>query len=366
MESFGQALFVLQPRRVPGFAFHWLDIIGNRNFIGRLLAESPATMRTGAMYTQLILCHLKFMAPFLRNVRLPKPIAFIYKGTLRILLVILHDFPEILCEYHYVLCDVIPPNCVQLRNLVLSAYPREMRLPDPFTQSMEAIESTQEMGKNPKMHKEMSAVIPADLCNKLDDYLATRTSVKFLSELSSFLQVSQDPGSKYNISVMNAVVMYVGVKAIDNIHDRSQRISMSTVAHTPFMDIFQNLAVSLCTEGRYLLFNAIANQLRYPNTHTHYFSCVLLYLFLEANSEIIQEQITRILFERLVALRPHPWGLLITFIELIRNDRYGFWSHDFVRCAPEIQRLFLSVASSCSVTSTMNTSEQTNGVSEVK
>lgn len=105
------------------------------------------------------------------------------------------------------------------------------------------------MGKNPKMHKEMSAVIPADLCNKLDDYLATRTSVKFLSELSSFLQVSQDPGSKYNISVMNAVVMYVGVKAIDNIHDRSQRISMSTVAHTPFMDIFQNLAVSLCTEG---------------------------------------------------------------------------------------------------------------------
>lgn len=28
--------------------------------------------------------------------------------------------------------------------------------------------------------------------------------------------------------------------------------------------------------------NALANQLRYPNSHTHYFSCVLLFLFAEA------------------------------------------------------------------------------------
>lgn len=91
------------------------------------------------MYTQLILSHLKFLAPFLRNMELDKSINVIYKGTLRVLLVILHDFPEILCEYHYVLCDVIPANCIQLRNLVLSAYPRDMRLPDPFTQSLEVV-----------------------------------------------------------------------------------------------------------------------------------------------------------------------------------------------------------------------------------
>lgn len=45
--------------------------------------------------------------------------------------------------------------------------------------------------------------------------------------------------------------------------------------------------------GRYLFLNAIANQLRYPNSHTHYFSCTMLYLFAEANTEAIQEQITR-------------------------------------------------------------------------
>jgi CCR4-Not complex component, Not1 len=36
------------------------------------------------------------------------------------------------------------------------------------------------------------------------------------------------------------------------------------------------------TQGRYLFLNALANQLRYPNSHTHYFSCVLLFLFSEA------------------------------------------------------------------------------------
>ena len=44
-------------------------------------------------------------------------------------------------------------------------------------------------------------------------------------------------------------------------------------------------------------------------------------------------------------------GLLITFIELIKNPTYNFWKHEFVHCAPEIQKLFESVARSCMVPS---------------
>ena len=132
---------------------------------------------------------------------------------------------------------------------------------------------------------------------------------------------------------------------------------MSTIVHCSHMDILQNLSVDLDHEGRYLFLNAIANQLRYPNSHTHYFSCALLYLFAEANIEAVkvsqcwphpkdqtdelrafQEQITRVLLERLIVNRPHPWGLLITFIELIKNPMYKFWDHDFVHCAPEIEK----------------------------
>ena len=55
--------------------------------------------------------------------------------------------------------------------------------------------------------------------------------------------------------------------------------------------------------------------------------------------------------ERLIVNRPHPWGLLITFIELIKNPTFKFWTHEFVHCAPEIQKLFESVARSCMVAS---------------
>lgn len=66
----------------------------------------------------------------------PSSVFWMFQGTLRVLLVLLHDFPEFLCDYHYGFCDVIPPNCIQLRNLILSAFPRNMRLPDPFTPNL--------------------------------------------------------------------------------------------------------------------------------------------------------------------------------------------------------------------------------------
>ena len=58
---------------------------------------------------------------------------------LRTLLVLLHDFPEFLSDYHLSFCDVIPPSCIQLRNLVLAAFPRSMRLPDPFTPNLKVL-----------------------------------------------------------------------------------------------------------------------------------------------------------------------------------------------------------------------------------
>lgn len=71
------------------------------------------------MYAQLLIDLFKFLAPFLRNAELNKPVALFYKGTLRVLLVLLHDFPEFLCDYHYSFCDVIPPNCIQVRPSVM-------------------------------------------------------------------------------------------------------------------------------------------------------------------------------------------------------------------------------------------------------
>ena len=176
------------------------------------------------------------------------------------------------------------------------------------------------------------------LSSLLISLAAVATPVAPSSEL-----VAVKAGTRYNVPRLNALVLYVGVQAIQ----ANRKDQASPITHSAPMDVFQRLAAELDTEGRYLFLNAVANQLRYPNCHTHYFSCVLLYLFAEAGSEIVQEQITRVLLERLIVNRPHPWGLLITFIELIKNPRYNFWGHSFTRCAPDIERLFESVARSC-------------------
>jgi len=222
-----------------------------------------------------------------------------------------------------------------------------MRLPDPFTPNLKVDMLPDIAHVPPVMSNFVNFIQPQSFKKEVDTYLKTRAPVTFISELRTKLQVSSVPGVKYNIPMIHALVLYVGTQAITILNGKGLTPSMSTIAHSAHIDIFQNLAVDMDTEGRYLFLNAVANQLRYPNSHTHYFSCTLLYLFAEANSEAIQEQITRVLLERLIVNRPHPWGLLITFIELIKNPQFKFWNHDFVHCATEIEKLLESVARSC-------------------
>jgi len=253
------------------------------------------------MFQQLLVQLFVFLEPYLRNAELNEPIRLLYKGTLRVLLVLLHDFPEFLCDHHFAFCDVIPPSCIQMRNLILSAFPRNMRLPDPFTPNLK-VDLLPEINQSPCILSNYASALhrsPALLAD-LDNYLKNRAPVQFLLELRSRLLLpaeaqAYNPGSRYNVPLINSLVLYVGIHGIAQLQNKTSSVS-SPISHSPCMDIFQHLALDLDPEGRYLFLNAIANQLRYPNNHTHYFSCVLLYLFADANQasqEIIQEQITR-------------------------------------------------------------------------
>ncbi|PPD83203.1 hypothetical protein GOBAR_DD19873 [Gossypium barbadense] len=358
LTAFANAFHALQPLKVPSFCFAWLELVSHRTFMPKLLTGNS---QKGWPYIQRLLVDLlQFLEPFLRNAELGVPVHFLYKGTLRVLLVLLHDFPEFLCDYHFTFCDVIPPSCIQMRNIILSAFPRNMRLPDPSTPNLK-IDLLPEIRESPRILSEVDAALKAkQMKADVDEYLKTRPQggCSFLTELKQRLLLSPSEaasaGTRYNVPLINSLVLYVGMQAIQQLQSRvphaqatANTVPMSVFLVSAALDIFQSLIGDLDTEGRYLFLNAIANQLRYPNSHTHYFSFILLYSFAEANQEIIQEQITRVLLERLIVNKPHPWGLLITFIELIKNPRYNFWNRSFIRCAPEIEKLFESVARSC-------------------
>lgn len=81
--------------------------------------NAPIT-RCWLMFYRLIILVLKFIAPYLEKCSMNESVRTLYKGIVRVLLVLLHDFPEFLCDYHFSLCDLIPATAVQIQNLILS------------------------------------------------------------------------------------------------------------------------------------------------------------------------------------------------------------------------------------------------------
>jgi CCR4-NOT transcription complex subunit 1 len=56
----------------------------------------------------------------------------LYKGILKTLLILLHDFPDFLIEASFILIENVPKQFLQIKNVILSAYPLQMKVPDPF------------------------------------------------------------------------------------------------------------------------------------------------------------------------------------------------------------------------------------------
>ena len=294
---------------------------------------------------QLLIDLFLFLEPPLRKVELTDAIKKYYDGALRVILMLVHDFPTFLAAYHLSFCNIIPENCVQLRNLILSAIPKGIPLHDPISRNFK-IDQLPEITQSPLILSNVVGPL-VSFKNELDGYLRNQQPADFLSNMIG-THLRKEGKSELDAPKVNSLVLYVGMQGLARIqNDQLASGGGLSLGRSPEMEVFQKLVELDDYAGRYICLNAIANQLRYPSSHTHYFSCVMLYLFNETNDEGVKEQITRVLLERLITQRPHPWGLLITFIELIKNQKYSFWSHSFTRCATEIEKVFENVARSC-------------------
>ena len=335
LSVFGAAFHVAQPLVLPAFAFSWFELVSHRHFLPNLLLAEG--QKGWNIAHQLLIDYFLFLEPLLKNAQMTPPVKKLYEGTLRVLLVLLHDFPSFLAAYHLSFCNVIPENCVQLRNLIVAATPKGMNPPDPFTPNLK-IDLLPEISQSPAILSNVLGPIE-NMRSHLDAFLKDGRNRNFLSSLPGLLM--KEGTNELDTPKVNSLVLYCGIHALARL--QSSQIALQS---TPEIEILLKL-MELDDHGRYICINAIVNQLRFPSSHTRYFSCVTLYLFGECKNVAVKEQVTRVLIERLILHRPHPWGLLVTFIELIKNSRYNFWSYPFTRCATEIEKVFESVARSC-------------------
>jgi len=129
LHVFADTFHSLQPLKYPGFAFAWVELISNRYFMAPLLLSEECP----DLYSILITDLLKYLQLILTSDALSNPIVKdFYKGVLRVFLVLLQDFPDFLSEFSYLIIEDMPVGLTQLRNIVLSVFPRRIKLPYPF------------------------------------------------------------------------------------------------------------------------------------------------------------------------------------------------------------------------------------------
>jgi CCR4-NOT transcription complex subunit 1 len=261
----------------------------------------------------------------------PRDAAGYIVAVVRVLLLLHHDFQDFLIENHARLSAATPAKCSQIRNLINSAYPSSgMELPDPFSTGLK-LERMDDMRRNPVIRMNLGAILEnAGLKDTLDGSLSSKRAS--VSELAVQLSQYGDDGA-----LVQVVALYICTEAISAAGSKSQPFNKAS----PHFAVLQGLANSPSAQLTNLLIDAMVNQLRYPNTHTYWFSQALLELFISSaesamNHTQLQETIATVLLSRLMPMRPHPWGLLVTFLELAKNKEYDFEALPFVRENEEI------------------------------
>ncbi|ORY87999.1 CCR4-Not complex component, Not1-domain-containing protein [Protomyces lactucae-debilis] len=332
------ALLVLQPSNFPKYAFAWIALISHRFFLPQLLGQTESS--GWAKYAELMTALLRFVGPSLESVEMNVSVRVIYHALLRLLLVLLNDFPNFLTNNHQVFCNHIPARCIQLRNLILSSFPRKMRLPDPFLPGLK-VDRLPETAISPEISMDLEQIlVQGKVMNSINNYIYSGNLGTVPKVIKALSRNAKSEGLEPVL--LNTLVLHCAVQAITNA-DAPPAFDLQS----PWVALLNELFSLSDALGRYQILSAITNQLRYPNSHTYFFSCVLLLLFSSSSGDQdlpIKEQITRVLLERLICNRPHPWGLLITFTELLKNSKYNFWSLPF-RTSPEIESLFQSLFS---------------------
>lgn len=345
-----RALLIVQPSHFQRFTFSWLALIAHRIFIPAMLEEGQQDERWD-VYARLMETLLVFTGQLIKPTGETLMAQQFYRGVLRVLLVIHHDFPEFLVENHFRFCNSIPMHCTQLRNLIVSAYPSTiLEMPDPFTAGLKVDRLENDL-QAPVIRADIGQILLEAGIKSAIDSLLKGGDIKNndVDKVCQAVYYQEAKSATFelvpttaNPVLIHAIMLYIGIATLGE-----------GVASVPLFDadstatkVIERLVKDFHPEARFHFISAIANQLRFPNTHTHFYSYTLLHLFGPPNDDSqaleIQETITRVLLERLLVHRPHPWGLIITLLEILKNRTYAFWELPFVKAAPEVRNLLMA------------------------
>jgi CCR4-NOT transcription complex subunit 1 len=371
--ALARALLAMQPSYLPGFVFGWLGLVSHRIFLSAMMtmanevvsqlrfqvSQSHLHLQAHDQYLELLQIafdingNLSSFVPELEESELLHASRELYRGTLRLMFVIFHDFPEFFIQNHFRLCNAISKECKQMRNVVLSAIPSNCPdFPYPFQQTVK-LEAIDGMLMPPMIGNDFESILKeSKLLGSLNSLLdSTELSPTNVSKFYQSLRASE-PSNKKRVSfqshqraLIHATVLYVCTHAIQR---GGNQISSNNGPHISFLRLF---AQAVDMQDRTHLVDSIINQLRYPNLHTLFFLHVMMDLFSLTSpaslndvsgevspSDTLMELIVRSLLDRLTTTRPYPWGVLVALSELYKSPEYHFWELPFIKNSPDVSQ----------------------------
>ena len=338
-QVFAIALQTLQPRYFPTFLYSWLALISHRLFVPAFLTGNGRSNAGWQTYLKLLSLLMDNLGKMLATAEVSPVTQDFYRGVARIFMMLHHDFPEFLIENHLQLNTYIPVNCHQLHNIVNSAVTRAAMTsqPDPFQAGLK-VNRLEQVRQAPSVFPDLEKILESFGLKDVMQRVCNGPATDLVSdEVATILSVTERAEGQALRLLLNTIVLYIGVN--------STRTSSSFSSPAPPARLIESLFSDVGFEARYQLATALVNQLRYVNAYTHYFSTALQHYFL-VGSEEVQQAIMRVLVERLGVPRPHPWGVIVMTLELVKNSEKSVFEMGWVKVAPQVEQMLRSLVAS--------------------
>ncbi|KAM0720803.1 hypothetical protein Q7P37_003088 [Cladosporium fusiforme] len=247
------------------------------------------------------------------------------------MLMLHRDYPEFLIENHAVLNAMIPERISQLHNLINSAATHAVvaEQPDPFERGLK-INRLEQVRQAPPVHTDHEKILQeAGILQAVEKALSGSQD-----QTNAILAPFDRQDGQVDALLINVLILHVGVRATIN----------STVfsAAAPAAKLLECLLKDARPEVRFHLLCALTNQLRYVNGHTQYFSTALVHIF-SVDSDDVRQSLMNVFVNRLSMARPHPWGLLVTMLELIKNPAYDIWNFSWIKAHPQVENMLMTL-----------------------
>ena len=350
MLKFAARLYDLRPSLYPGFVYGWSELVAHRSFMPVVLQLPGGSGQ--APFTKLVTQFLSYLGELLKPLNVSALAKDMYHAVLKFLVVLHHDFPDYVAANHVQLCQHLPPYTSQLINVILAATPAAFtKQADPFQPGLK-VDRISDMKEAPATSFDSAGLLrEIGLLDILEQALHNGPSEDAIAQINHAINKVDEEATTFgfvpigvNRRIIDAVVAQFANFAVNRAASKGD--SAIFVPGASDIKTLHMLVTEVSPEARYYLVLSMINELRYANASTNYFSHAILDIFGHDMSDPeemdIREQIARVFFERVVGYWPQPWGVMVTTLELIKNDKYHFFELPFVKATPEVCPLILA------------------------